>query len=265
MAKSKNNSELAARLRSYEDKQKNAGLKAQKRKADNKLALMIGGASIALALIATLVHGAVFPAPAQTPIASADSSASPSPSASPTQTNSANVPKPALSENRIWTGSMELNSKTLGIELDGKAAPQAVANFVSLSKKGFFNNVSCHRLTTAGIFVLQCGDPKGNGTGGPGYNWGPIENAPAGDLYKTGYLAMARQGGNGYSMGSQFFIVYKDSVIPSDVAGGYSVFGKITSGLDVVTGIAAQGSDNSNNAGDGRPKTATTIGAIKLN
>jgi peptidyl-prolyl cis-trans isomerase B (cyclophilin B) len=160
---------------------------------------------------------------------------------------------------------MKLNGSDLGLSLDGKAAPQAVANFITLAKKGFYNNVTCHRLTTAGIYVLQCGDPKGDGTGGPGYSFGPIENAPAGDLYKTGYLAMARQGGNGSSMGSQFFIVFKDSPIPSDAAGGYTVFGKITSGLNVVTAIAAKGSDNSNGQGDGHPKVATTIGSIKLN
>lgn len=265
MAKSKNNNQLAARLRSYEDKQKTAGLKAEKRKSDNKLAIFIGAGSIALALIATLVHGAVFPAPvaSETAAASASASATPTPSASPS--NAANVPKPALAENRTWTGTLELNKASLGLELDGKAAPQAVANFLSLANKGFFKGVSCHRLTTSGIYVLQCGDPKGDGTGGPGYSFGPIENAPAGDLYKTGYLAMARRGGDGSSLGSQFFIVYKDSVIPSDNAGGYTVFGKITSGLDTVTGIAAKGSDNSNSSGDGHPKVATTIGAIKLN
>jgi len=265
VAKSKNNSELAARLRNYEDKQKTAGIKAQKRKGDTRIAILIGGGSIALALVATLVHGVAFPTPTATPTnaASASTSATPTPSAS--KTNAANVPNPSLAEGRTWTGSIELNGSKLGLELDGKAAPQAVANFLALEKKSFFKGVSCHRLTTANIYVLQCGDPKGDGTGGPGYSFGPIENAPAGDLYKAGYLAMARRGGDAYSLGSQFFIVYKDSVIPSDAAGGYTVFGKITSGLDAVTAIAAAGSDNANSSGDGHPKVATTIGAIKLN
>jgi peptidyl-prolyl cis-trans isomerase B (cyclophilin B) len=267
VAKPKNNAELQARLRSYEEKQKVSGQKAQKRAADTKLALTIAGGSVLLTLVATLIHGVAFPTPTSTASATTATGSSASPSASPsaTATNSPLVPKPAVAENRTWTGTMKLNGSDLGLSLDGKAAPQAVANFITLAKKGFYNNVTCHRLTTAGIYVLQCGDPKGDGTGGPGYSFGPIENAPTGDLYKTGYLAMARQGGNGSSMGSQFFIVYKDSPIPSDAAGGYTVFGKITSGLNVVTAIAAKGSDNSNQPGDGHPKVATTIGSIKLN
>jgi peptidyl-prolyl cis-trans isomerase B (cyclophilin B) len=73
---------------------------------------------------------------------------------------------------------------------------------------------------------------------------------------------MARQGGNGSSMGSQFFIVYKDSTIPSDSAGGYTVFGKIANGMSVIDGIAAAGT--ADGSGDGKPKTATTLGAISV-
>ena len=266
MAKAKNNN-MQARLRSYEEKQKIANAKAKKRAGDRKLAGLIFGGAIALALVSTIVHAVAFPTPTSSAAASASpsSSSSPSASSSPISSNSALVPKPSVAEGRDWTGTLALNGTNLGITLDGKAAPQAVANFITLAKKGFYKNVTCHRLTTAGIFVLQCGDPKGDGTGGPGYSFGPIENAPTDNIYKTGVLAMARQGGNGSSMGSQFFIVYKDSPIPADAAGGYTVFGKVTSGLNVVTGIAAKGSDNANGSGDGHPKVATTIGAIKLN
>ncbi len=83
--------------------------------------------------------------------------------------------------------------------------------------------------------------PGGTGGGGPGYSWGPIENAPTDDVYPAGTIAMARVGNDGASMGSQFFLVYEDSTIPSDSAGGYTVFGHITSGLDVVTTIADAG------------------------
>ena len=131
---------------------------------------------------------------------------------------------------RVWSGTMNVAGSDLGIQLDGKSAPQAVANFITLAKQGFYNGLNCHRLTTEGIFVLQCGDPNGDGTGGPGYNWGPIENAPADNIYKTGVLAMARVGNDAGSMGSQFFIVYADSPIPADSVGGYTVFGKITKG-----------------------------------
>ena len=257
MAKKNNSANLQARLRSYEEKQKAVGAKAARRKADNALATKIGAGAILLTLVATLAHSAVFPAPSASASPTAAASSSTSPSSGP------QAPDAAGAENRTWTGTLQLNGKTLGISLDGKAAPKAAANFLALSKKGFFTGISCHRLTTAGIYVLQCGDPKGDGTGGPGYSFGPVENAPKDSVYKTGVLAMARQGGNGNSMGSQFFIVYKDSMIPSDGAGGYTVFGKVTSGLDVVAGIAAKGTTNG--TGDGAPKVATTIGTIKLN
>lgn len=180
-------------------------------------------------------------------------SAAPTATASPTSTtppaNSAEVPDPSLAENRTWTGDITLTQGDVGIELDGAAAPQAVANFVTLAGKGFFDTTKCHRLTTTGIFVLQCGDPTAlgvadtttGGTGGPGYTWGPIENAPADGIYPAGTIAMARTSNDGSSMGSQFFLVYKDSPIPADSAGGYTVFGHITSGMDVLQAIADAG------------------------
>jgi peptidyl-prolyl cis-trans isomerase B (cyclophilin B) len=148
------------------------------------------------------------------------------------------------------------------LELDGVNAPQAVANFISLSQAGYFEGITCHRLVTQGIYVLQCGDPSGDGTGGPGYNFGPIENAPADDLYSEGVLAMARRGGDGSSMGSQFFIVYQDSTIPSDQAGGYTVFGRVTGGLDAIKSIAAQGTADGST--DGRPASEVTLGNVSV-
>lgn len=174
--------------------------------------------------------------------------ATPTPSAT-VPVNSADVPDPALAENRTWTGDIALAQGSLGIELDGAAAPQAVANFVTLAQDGYFDTTKCHRLTQEGIFVLQCGDPsaqgtdntKTGGTGGPGYTWGPIENAPPDDVYPAGTIAMARTSNDGSSMGSQFFLVYEDSTIPADSAGGYTVFGHITSGMDVLQAIADAG------------------------
>ncbi|MBT0995013.1 peptidylprolyl isomerase [Cellulomonas sp. DKR-3] len=177
------------------------------------------------------------------PAATAGAGPDATPGATPgaVATNSADVPDPALAEDRTWTGDIALDSGDVGIELDGAAAPQAVANFVTLAQDGYFDDTKCHRLVTEGIYVLQCGDPDGTGTGGPGYTWGPIENAPADDVYPAGTIAMARVGNDGASMGSQFFIVYQDSTIPSDSAGGYTVFGHVTSGLDVVEAIADAG------------------------
>jgi peptidyl-prolyl cis-trans isomerase B (cyclophilin B) len=171
------------------------------------------------------------------------------------------VPDAALAEGRTWTGTISTTQGEVGVELDGAAAPQAVANFVTLAQEGYFDGTDCHRLVTSGIYVLQCGDPTGTGTGSPGYAFGPVENAPADDVYPAGTIAMARQGGNGESMGSQFFLVYEDSTIPSDEAGGYTVFGRITSGLDVVQAVADAGV--SGGASDGTPATPVTIEGVE--
>jgi peptidyl-prolyl cis-trans isomerase B (cyclophilin B) len=244
-------------LASYEAKQAQAKALADQKKRDNKRALLIGAGALVLAVLLQLAYFGFGPGHID-PKAAATSSASPSAAAS----NSKLVPSPALAEGRTWSGTMNVAGTDLGLELDGKAAPQAVSNFIALSKQGFFNGLKCHRLTTAGIFVLQCGDPNGDGTGGPGYNWGPIENAPTDNLYKTGVLAMARVGNNASSMGSQFFIVYKDSPIPADSVGGYTVFGKITSGLSAVTKIAKAGVAGGGT--DGKPAVEAKLGAINL-
>ncbi len=250
----KNNDKLA----SFQAKQ---GIKVEReaaRRKDNRLALIISGAAVALAVVGQVLYFSVGPG-STPPI---DEIAESEPTPTPTQTNSELVPDPALAEGRSWTGSLNVNDQTLGFELFGDLAPQATANFISLAKDGFFEGVSCHRLTTAGIFVLQCGDPTGTGTGGPGYDFGPIENAPMDDMYGEGVLAMARVGQDGYSMGSQFFIVYGESQILSDSAGGYTVFGKITSGLDGVKEIAAAGT--ANGSSDGAPINPVSLSGISV-
>ena len=171
------------------------------------------------------------------------------------------LPPASAAEGRDWTTTLTTSAGDLTLTLDGAAAPQAVASFVSLAESGYFDGTSCHRLTTSGIYVLQCGDPTGTGTGDPGYKFGPVENAPTDDVYPAGTVAMARQGGNAESMGSQFFLVYEDSTIPSDAAGGYTVFGTITSGLDVVQAVADAGTQDG--SGDGSPATPVTIEGVE--
>jgi peptidyl-prolyl cis-trans isomerase B (cyclophilin B) len=124
------------------------------------------------------------------------------------------------------------------MSLNGKAAPQTVSSFVFLAQKGFFDDSPCHRLTTSGIYVLQCGDPTGSGGGGPGYSFG-IENAPANGDYPTGTVAMARASSPN-SNGSQFFMVYHDTKLPTQ-GGGYTIFGTVTSGLKILDQLAAAG------------------------
>jgi peptidyl-prolyl cis-trans isomerase B (cyclophilin B) len=238
-------------LASFNAKQKLEASKSNRRKQDNRTAIFAGAAAVVLAIVAQLAYFSFGPG-------SFEEAANELP---PVE-NSATVPSPDISENRIWTGSIQVGDSELGLELDGAAAPQAVANFLSLAQSGFYQDVLCHRLVTDGIYVLQCGDPEGTGSGGPGYNFGPIENAPADDEYVTGSLAMARVGGNASSMGSQFFIVYQDSRIPSDGAGGYTVFGKISSGLELLTPIIEAGVQGGGS--DGPPEIETRLGLIEL-
>jgi peptidyl-prolyl cis-trans isomerase B (cyclophilin B) len=100
--------------------------------------------------------------------------------------------------------------------------------------------------------VLQCGDPTGSGSGGPGYSFGPVENAPKNGVYPAGTVAMARAQSTN-SNGSQFFIVYKDSTLP---APGYTIMGQVVSGLDVVQKVAAGGVEGGS---DGAPKRPISI------
>ncbi len=107
----------------------------------------------------------------------------------------------------------------------GDFAPATVASAAFLADTGFYNSTACHRLTTAGIFVVQCGDPAGDGTGGPGYQI-PDENLPPeGEAnYPAGTVAMANAGPG--TSGSQFFLVYEDTTLPA----GYTIWGQVTDG-----------------------------------
>ena len=117
--------------------------------------------------------------------------------------------------------------------LDADTTPCTVNSFVSLAEQGYFDDTSCHRLTTQGIYVLQCGDPTASGMGGPGYSF--ADELSGDEKYTAGTLAMANAGPN--TNGSQFFIVTGDgSLLPND----YSRCGKVPSGLDV----AKQGGDH---------------------
>ena len=152
------------------------------------------------------------------------------------------------------TGALTLvtNCGDISIDLFADDAPATVASMTFLATEGFFDGTACHRLTTAGIFVLQCGDPAGNGTGGPGYQI-PDENLPVeGEAnYPAGTVAMANAGpGTG---GSQFFLVYEDTTLPS----GYTIWGQVTDGLDILRAIAEAGV--ADGGGDGLPAQPIVI------
>ncbi len=143
------------------------------------------------------------------------------------------------------------------IETD-PAASETVAAQTKLVDEGYFDGTPCHRVVTDGIYVLQCGDPTGTGTGGPGYQL-PDENLPdaTSDNYPVGTVAMANSGPN--TAGSQFFIVYQDTTLPP----GYTIWGEVTEGLDVVKDIAK--SSKSKGVTDGPPKPAVEIESAVAN
>ncbi|MFC4785121.1 peptidylprolyl isomerase [Nocardioides sp. MAHUQ-72] len=137
--------------------------------------------------------------------------------------------------------------------LDADTTPCTVNSFVSLADQGYFDNTSCHRLTTQGIYVLQCGDPTATGAGTPGYSF-PDELSGK-ETYGPGTLAMANAGAD--TNGSQFFIVYGDSPLDPD----YTVFGTIDdASLQVVKDIADKGTVDG--GPDGAPKEKVTIDSV---
>lgn len=150
--------------------------------------------------------------------------------------------------------TLETNCGVIEFATDPKA-PTTVGTMAWLANEGFFNNTACSRLTTQGIFVLQCGDPAGDRTGGPGFKFAD-ENLPVagGDdtyIYPRGTVAMANSGPN--TNGSQFFLVYQDSPLPPN----YTIWGSITSGLDVPENIATAGVLDGSS--DGSPTQAVVI------
>jgi peptidyl-prolyl cis-trans isomerase B (cyclophilin B) len=153
--------------------------------------------------------------------------------------------------------TIETSVGDIDATLDADSAPCTVNSFTSLASQGYFDGTKCHRLTTSGIFVLQCGDPAGTGMGGPGYSF--PDELDGDETYAAGTLAMANAGPD--TNGSQFFIVYDDSPLPP----AYTVFGSVSEeGIEVVQGVADEGSDESNNAGDGVPNTEVEIEFLEV-
>jgi peptidyl-prolyl cis-trans isomerase B (cyclophilin B) len=149
--------------------------------------------------------------------------------------------------------TMTTNFGPIGLTLDQANAPCAAASFVHLAQAKFFDGTVCHRETDGeGLKVLQCGDPTGTGTGGPGYSF-PTQ-VTGEETYPRGTLAMANSG-QGFDQ-SQFFLVWGDSQLPPN----YTVVGTIDEpGLATLDTIAKNGNDGSNGPGDGRPTQEVTI------
>ncbi|WP_329023511.1 MULTISPECIES: peptidylprolyl isomerase [unclassified Streptomyces] len=196
--------------------------------------------------------------------ASQSPSAEASPSASPTEEAK---PEPAMKIDKKarYTMSLKTSQGDIAFTMDASKTPHTTNSFKSLADKKFFDGTKCHRLTTDGIFVLQCGDPKGDGTGGPGYTI-PDENltalgkagADGSVTYPAGTVAMANTG-QAHTGGSQFFLVYKDSKLPPS----YTPFGTMDAkSLKAVEAIGKAGVEGG--GADGAPKKAVNISKLTV-
>ena len=175
----------------------------------------------------------------------------------PESAPAAELPNAGITESNKATITFTTNQGEFVIETNPALAPLTVNAIASLAQKNYFDNTICHRLTTSGIYVLQCGDPTGTGTGGPGFNI-PDENLPQAteNNYPAGTVAMANAGPG--TSGSQFFLVYQDTTLGPD----YTIWGSITSGLDILQTIASAGVVDGGT--DGAPLTGVTIESTKV-
>jgi peptidyl-prolyl cis-trans isomerase B (cyclophilin B) len=272
----------AARARLEQEMTKRAEAASRRRRSQ----AIIGGA-VGIVLVITAVVFVVVAASGgkkKKPTASAKSSASASASAtasptsctwnSPAQPSGSPEPlpstakdvgtPPATGEPRKGGQTMTIttNLGVISVAIDDAKTPCTAASFTYLASKKFFDNTPCHRMTTKQLYVLQCGDPSGTGSGGPTYHYDD-ENLPVGKrpAYPEGVIAMANSGPGTNS--SQFFIVYKDTdVLQPD----YTVLGRVTQGLDIVKKVAEAGVTpaDPSNPDDGKPKTAVTIVSLTM-
>ncbi|MGW7201275.1 peptidylprolyl isomerase [Streptomyces chryseus] len=242
----------------------------QQRRAENRRKARRRNAVIASALAVVLAAGATAFAtgvlggddkddtvadatPSSTPSKAPDPCAEPAPGS---VKKLSYKKEPALTVDKSATYTMKLDTTCgdITLALDAAKAPRTVNSFNFLAAKGYFDHTKCHRLTTSGIYVLQCGDPTAQGSGTPGYKL-PDENLKdprlKGGVYPAGTVAMANAGpGTG---GSQFFLVYQDSKLPAN----YTPFGTIKGGQDVLKKIAGAG--EATGQGDGAPNATVVI------
>ncbi|MFI6583990.1 peptidylprolyl isomerase [Embleya sp. NPDC050493] len=178
----------------------------------------------------------------------------------PTKEQFATEPAMSIDTKAAYTMTLKTTCGEVTVALEAAKAPHTVNSFAFLAGKKFFDHTKCHRLTTGGLAVLQCGDPTGTGTGGPGYKF-VDENlgtaGPAGTAsYPAGTVAMANSGPG--TNGSQFFLVTGDSKLPPN----YTPFGKVTGGMDVLAKIAAAGT--ADGGSDGAPHENVVLDSVTV-
>lgn len=167
--------------------------------------------------------------------------------------NEVTAPAMSIDKNKSYTVVLKTTEGDIDLSLNSKMTPITVNNFVYLSKKGFYNNTIFHRVING--FMIQGGDPKGDGTGGPGYRFN--DEVFQGE-YTRGIVAMANAGQN--TNGSQFFIMHQDNPLPKN----YVIFGKVTAGMNVVDKIAEAPVTMSESGEESKPVEPVKVLSIEI-
>ena len=167
------------------------------------------------------------------------------------------APAQKLPKKLARTFTFETNCGNIVVTTVGAKAPITITQLSTLAKRGYFDNSLCHRLTTQGLYVLQCGDPTATGSGGPNFTYGD-ENLPTATAnnYPAGTVAMANSGPG--TNGSQFFLVFADTTLGAN----YTIWGTITEGLDIVKAIAKAGVKGG--GADGPPRQTIAINRVTV-
>jgi cyclophilin family peptidyl-prolyl cis-trans isomerase len=158
-------------------------------------------------------------------------------------------PELTIDLDRTYTAILETNHGEIMIEFDPARSPTTVNNFVFLAREGYYDGVVFHRVISG--FMIQAGDPTGTGRGGPGYRFRDEIEGPG--SYRRGTVAMANAGP--HTNGSQFFICHTDVGLPHS----YTIFGRVTSGLETVDSIATSNTDSND-----RPFDEVVISSVTI-
>jgi peptidyl-prolyl cis-trans isomerase B (cyclophilin B) len=220
------------------------------------------GATVAVVVIGGTVGGVVFAGRSNGTSSkpkAATTTAHCTYTANPPAARKVNFPSATASKTATYQATITTNRGPIVIDLLNSKAPCTVNSFVSLARQNFYNDTPCPRLSSsASPYMLQCGDPTGKGSGGPGYEFAS-ENLK-GATYPAGTLAMANTGAPD-SNGSQFFLVYQNSSLSAD----YTPFGKIVSGLNILQNVGKRGfGPPLSSAGGGAPKESVEIESVTI-
>ncbi len=270
----------AARAKLEREMAERAEAARHKRRQRTQIGLVAGGVLLTVALVWTIVAttGGDDTPNAATPTASAgaatadcvwnplvDPAATPQPSL-PAGIKDVGTPATSVPASGTQTVTLDTNLGKIAFEMDLAKTPCTSASLTHLASKKFYDGTSCHRLVTQ-ISALQCGDPSGDGTGGPAYRFAsenlPTEQKPA---YAEGDVAMANadnpQQGVTDTNGSQFFFIYGPNELPAN----YTVVGRVTAGLDIIKSVGAAGDDGAfaQMAGGGHPKKKITLKTVSV-